>query len=302
MFDVANIEALGRLLAYGAIGLGLAVAILASILLIPRGQTADEISGKVKFMVFGFALVLIGAGLEAFRILEAERRADRVFIASQNLPDEFWQDFMIARQQKLFGTAEPTDEFASGSLMVNETKERSVYLPPDQCRFYFAAAKPPAKINVTVEPKGVEHRLMYDKEYYKTGKICSTTQLNEPAAKLLLTMTDARSQYSVALFVAPSETKRVATGAVIIPGPGGGDVGPQGGGAAEKTSPRRVVCVGEYEPNCAGAHDVFMGCGSGSDSEIGTNLCLPATLQSAKRLHTKGGNRCGYSLIEVTCL
>jgi hypothetical protein len=73
-------------------------------------------------MIFALALVVIGSLLELVKAYQASAAAERVFIASQNLPDEFWNDFLLSRQQKLFGTAEPTDQYADGSLKDGGTK------------------------------------------------------------------------------------------------------------------------------------------------------------------------------------
>ena len=92
---------------------------------------------------------------------------------------------------------------------------------------------------------------------------------------------DASGQFSITAFKAP----------------------PDKSAPTEGVSPRtlRRVCTGEFEANCAGAHDVFYMCGYfGSDDEIAKKLC-PDQPSRAIRLNTKGGNKCGYSLIEVTC-
>lgn len=63
----------------------------------------------------------------------------------------------------------------------------------------------------------------------------------------------------------------------------------------------KTVCTGELEKSCAGAHDIFITCGDyGSDDQIAMQVCH-GTPSKALRTNTKGGNHCGYSLIEVTC-
>jgi hypothetical protein len=63
---------------------------------------------------------------------------------------------------------------------------------------------------------------------------------------------------------------------------------------------KKTVCTGEYEASCAGPHDIFYTCGSfGSDDEIAAKVCQVPS--KALRLNTRGGNHCGYALIEVTC-
>jgi hypothetical protein len=64
---------------------------------------------------------------------------------------------------------------------------------------------------------------------------------------------------------------------------------------------KKVVCTGQFESNCPGAHDVYYACGYfGSDKEIADNLCK-GIKAGVVRLKTIGGNMCGYALIEVTC-
>ena len=64
---------------------------------------------------------------------------------------------------------------------------------------------------------------------------------------------------------------------------------------------KKIVCTGQYEGNCPGAHDIFYTCGYyGSDTEIAAKVCQ-GIKAGALRLKTVGGNKCGYALIEVTC-
>lgn len=63
----------------------------------------------------------------------------------------------------------------------------------------------------------------------------------------------------------------------------------------------KVVCTGEIEGNCPGAHDIFYTCGYfGSDEQIADGVCK-GIKSGALRLKTVGGNHCGYALIQVTC-
>jgi hypothetical protein len=64
---------------------------------------------------------------------------------------------------------------------------------------------------------------------------------------------------------------------------------------------KKIVCTGQYEGNCPGAHDIFYTCGYfGSDEQIAERVCA-GIKSGALRLKTVGGNQCGYALIEVTC-
>jgi hypothetical protein len=63
----------------------------------------------------------------------------------------------------------------------------------------------------------------------------------------------------------------------------------------------KIACTGEYERNCPGSHDLFYECDYfGPDDKIASQVCRGAT-SKAVRLKTVSGNRCGYSLIEITC-
>jgi hypothetical protein len=65
-------------------------------------------------------------------------------------------------------------------------------------------------------------------------------------------------------------------------------------------SSKTVVCTGEHEGNCPGAHQAYYDCDYfGSDQDIADKICHRKA--TAVRLKTVSGNRCGYSLIEVTC-
>jgi hypothetical protein len=64
---------------------------------------------------------------------------------------------------------------------------------------------------------------------------------------------------------------------------------------------KKIVCTGEKEENCPGPHDIFYTCGYfGTDKEIADKVCKGIKL-GVLRLQTVPGNKCGYSLIEVTC-
>jgi hypothetical protein len=63
----------------------------------------------------------------------------------------------------------------------------------------------------------------------------------------------------------------------------------------------KIACTGEYERNCPGSHDLFYECDYfGPDDQIASQVCRGAP-SKAVRLKTVSGNRCGYSLIEITC-
>jgi hypothetical protein len=64
---------------------------------------------------------------------------------------------------------------------------------------------------------------------------------------------------------------------------------------------KKIVCTGEKEENCPGVHELFFLCGYfGTDQQIAESIC-ESDKPGHVRLKTTDGNRCGYSLIEVTC-
>lgn len=286
------LKALGDYLGYGAIGLGLGVAILSAILLLSRKQ--DSLATGSRYMMFGLALVVIGSALEMLKLHQANAASERAFIASQHLPDEFWGDFLLSRQQKLFGTSEPTDEYADGSLKDGEEKIFNILVPQDECRFFFAAVRPPAKIYASVAKGNVTYRSLRDKEYYKTGKICNLKGNDSQNAELKLHLSEG-GQYSISAFKAAPDisVKQPAQQAPPLP--------PSMPSSPPLPKITKRFCTGEYEANCAGPHDAFFSCGNfGSDQEVAAQLCQGAPAK-AVRINTKGGNKCGYTLTEVTC-
>jgi hypothetical protein len=65
---------------------------------------------------------------------------------------------------------------------------------------------------------------------------------------------------------------------------------------------KKIVCTGEHEENCPGTHDIYYYCGFfGSDKDIADGVCK-GIKAGYVRLKTVSGNKCGYSLIEVTCM
>lgn len=280
------LKELGDYLGYGAIGLGLGVAVLSAILLMSKKQ--DSLVTGSRYMMFGLALVVIGAGLELLKEYRSYTTAERNFIASQHLPDELWGDFIFSRKQTLFKTSEQTDEYADGSLKDGEEKTINILLPIEECRFYLAAVRPPAKVFTSITKGNVTFRILRDKDYYKTGKICNTNGNDAQDVELKLKINEG-GQYSISVFKAPPDNlaKKLVQQMPPLPAP----------------LPKIVkhACTGEHEANCAGPHDAFYSCGNfGSDQEIAEQLCQGAPAK-AVRMSTKGGNKCGYTLIEITC-
>ncbi|WP_157083449.1 hypothetical protein [Bradyrhizobium manausense] len=294
------VQTLGGYLSYGAVGLGLAVAVLATILLLSRNVAAGT-----RFMFFALALVVIGSGLELVRTYATYYTAWRAFAASQSLPDEFWSDFLLSRQQKMFGTAEPTDEYTSGSFKDGETRTVKIRVPKGECRFYFAAVRPPAKVAVEIKDSESVARTLRDTGYYLTGKICLPSPKPTREVDLQLQMIGSDGQFSISAFKAPPEEDLAPPATSTSPSSASSTATTSTETPSVTPAPQtkviRRVCTGEFEANCAGPHDAFFACGSfGSDDEIAAQMCKGPPSKGV-RVNTKGGNKCGYSLIEVTC-
>jgi hypothetical protein len=97
------VKTLGSFLSFGAIGLGLALAVLAAVLLLQGAQGAEQgnqaatrLGAISKFMIFGLSLVLIGAGIEVYKIYVTDQELRASAEASAALPDSFWGDFYSA--------------------------------------------------------------------------------------------------------------------------------------------------------------------------------------------------------------
>ena len=161
----------GSFLAYGISGFGLALAILSFRLLQkeqaipqPRLQMLQAI-----YVYMTFSTILVGAGLfsEFFKPRE-------IPVLPPNATKEMWLEVVTATRRRLVGNT-PRIDYASGDLTTGSVKKLPLELPPGECRFYFAMAKPPAEIEVTatsvssitVTPQGKEPHLAF-------GRICAS--------------------------------------------------------------------------------------------------------------------------------
>jgi CBS domain containing-hemolysin-like protein len=81
--------ALGGLLGYGAIGLGLALAIVAAVILNKGELTPARAKATSQFMIFALALVTIGAALEFYKAYAANQAAQQAAFAARLLLGRF---------------------------------------------------------------------------------------------------------------------------------------------------------------------------------------------------------------------
>jgi hypothetical protein len=284
-----------QFLSYGSIGVGLAVAVLAA-----RLFHAQNIIGGTRLMAFGLALVVIGAGLEVTRAWQAYYTNQRLISATENLPDSFFQDFLNYRTGLAVHLAEPTDEYFYDSVGEDGTASIKVRLKQNECKYFFAAAKPPARVQVTVKDTEIDESGVGYHGYYEVGKICNSKALLKDI-EIELRLKDSGGQFQIATYKAPPLVDTEAA----MPRPpttGQGSIPPTAPPAVPpaRVSVRHVVCTGEYEQNCAGPHDIFRTCDPPGDQQIANEICAPRPARTL-RLNTKGGNHCGYSLFEVYC-
>ena len=108
-------------------------------------------------------------------------------------------------------------------------------------QIYFVAAKPPAGVTAKIEGPPVVIRGVKDNEYYQQGKLCIPPDGKSENIKLDLELTEASSQFSLPPSTAPP-TKRASS--------------------CLHAQTKCRVCLGEFEANCAGPHDIFMQCGT----------------------------------------
>ncbi|RWC24232.1 MAG: hypothetical protein E5V25_01230 [Mesorhizobium sp.] len=282
------ISSLGAYLGYGVIGLGLAVAVLAVVVLISGAESA--LTAGTRFMLFALTLVFTGVCIEVVKVLAANAEAERKEVALRILPDEFMKSFLDATKRELFRDAPQTRHDDTFPMRKDESVVQHITLPPGECRFYFVVTRPPGIVAVNVDKKWIHERHV-GKGFYQTGLICAPTDISSTDAPIEAKLTVIDSKVDMLSFIAPPLK--------VQPFSKADPVSP----SEREQDLSKVVCTGEHEPNCAGPHDLFVACGSQSDKEIAGEVCraLGKVNASALRTHTKGGNRCGYAMIQVTC-
>ena len=146
---------LDQLLGYGAIGLSLALAIVAFRLLRSeqklRGSRPSMLAAIYAFM--GVSLLLAAAGV--FAQVKRTQSANRTQSAEPWWRPGAWtaDDFsavLKATRAKIAGGLALV-ESTTGELGMGERKALPIAFASDQCKIYFAMTKPPAEIDVSVE-------------------------------------------------------------------------------------------------------------------------------------------------------
>jgi len=146
---------LDQLLGYGAIGLSLALAIVAFRLLRSeqklRGSRPSMLAAIYAFM--GVSLLLAAAGV--FAQVKRTQSANRTQSAEPWWRPGAWtaDDFsavLKATRAKIAGGLALV-ESTTGEMGMGERKALPIAFASEQCKIYFAMTKPPAEIDVSVE-------------------------------------------------------------------------------------------------------------------------------------------------------
>ena len=72
-------------------------------------------------------------------------------------------------------------------------------------------------------------------------------------------------------------------------------------GKPEKHAVDAILCTGEYEGNCPGPHQLFLGCPGVSDEAKVARFCIGKGGTSTPLKVGISGNGCGYGLYKITC-
>ncbi|UFW82990.1 hypothetical protein BjapCC829_23685 [Bradyrhizobium barranii] len=191
---------LGKLLGYGISGLGLALAILAYMLLSaeqkitkPRRQMITAI-----YVFMSFSLILTGVGLtfELKRLAYEEQAKEG---SSTTLPagasDQLWYDVLKATRQKFVGQA-PSKEYGRGYLNPGESSDLLVTVYGGECRSYIVMTKPPAQIEVAVtSPAGIAHNPLAREAHFAFGRFCAGKTPGPVPVTLKVTMRKGEGPY-----------------------------------------------------------------------------------------------------------
>lgn len=277
--DAETVEAIGKLLAYGAIGLGLALAIVAAAILLSGRPNRERTRAATSFMVFGFLVFAVGTSFEFYKLYTDYSKSQQILEISAQVPDRLWRDFLEAKESELFRDAAETGTEDDDTLPIGEDKTYELIVEGGHCIAYYVAAPPPSEVKVDIS-EDVQHTALTTMEFFKTGRICSVG--DSPSSASVTVKLDglegSRGRLSFATFTLPSDDR-------------------------EPVRIERIagtVCTGEFETGCTGDHDAFVACGASVDDEVRAKMC-PGEFK-LRSVSSVGGNRCGYGLIEVTCI
>jgi hypothetical protein len=274
------VQTLANFLKYGPTGLGFGVAVIAGMVLLAGKPNTARTKSATAIMIFGFAVYSLGIGAEFYKAFLENAKYQQAFAFFSQMPEQLWKDYLKAKTIEVFKEAPPTGDDRDVTVKAGGQKVLPLPLKANQCLGYYAASPPPS--GVQVEVNGEVHTFpLVIRDWFNSGYICSATKSSDSTASVVVTvdgLEGTRSKLTFATFMVPSLGTQQPTPTSKVAG---------------------VVCTGEYERNCTGAHALFVACGQSVDNAIRARFCGRYTL---KPLSSVGGNRCGYGLIEVSCI
>ena len=199
---------MGMLLAYGIIGLGLALAILAYRLLAAEQKIEKPrpaiITSIYVFMTFSIGLTCIGVFFELKKLPSPTPVGPQSLAQLPDNPDDQkWQEVLSATRQALFGTVMPT-VYRTGKLVTGESLDISLSNQPGQCLTYMVMTQPPAHINIAVTvSKSTIDTLLVKEPHFAVGRVCAAKVPSPAPATLKVTMTDGNAPYVANIYSDP---------------------------------------------------------------------------------------------------
>ncbi|WKL39330.1 hypothetical protein Q1M64_00545 (plasmid) [Sinorhizobium meliloti] len=215
------------------------------------------------------------------RLDEATLNFDKYFSATM------WPDLANAISMMFSGTKEPT----GGSIDKHLEKERKYIYPVDvpagKCRYVIVIAQPPSEAVVAMAHSPEPEIQTQDRSFYKWMEICNT---DAQAQRYKLEVALIKSGGLARVFTYKDRDAAVITSAT---------------NKEEQPRITFAVCLGQYSGNCPDKADVFYGCGAVWGNEMAAIECRKRGYPDGKSLFnqriTVGGNKCGYSIADVTC-
>jgi hypothetical protein len=251
---------------------------------------------SIHFLLFAAVIVILGALLEYLRQNETAEQERRVFLQSELLPDEIWDGLISAKEHLIAPYAAPLPGDIKGYLKENDHKDLRISIPKTQCRLYIAVIKPPARLDIVVEPSDADVGFLEERDYLKAGRICAPESAQqESIIHITATALDAGGQYTMAPLNEMTNNKlaELKPDAASVSKPSEPPTPP-------KKPVTHIVCTGEFEGGCSSPHDIWVPCPNLPDAQLGVQVCGNEPVDF-RRTFGRGGNRCGYSTIAVTC-
>ncbi|MDW9670839.1 hypothetical protein GOB27_30395 [Sinorhizobium meliloti] len=283
--DVAFLEKLGGWLGFGTIGLGLGLALLSTILLTLRPNPRLYL---ISTLLSAF-IISFGGGIELYRAIQ-KAKLDEASLSLQNyFGAGAWSDLAEAISLKFSGSKDVTGSAVSKLLKKEDSYIYPLAVPGGECRYIIAIAQPPSDVIVAPTDGNLLEADTDDRSFYKWITICNKGK--EPKAqKYEIKLLNSDGMVRVSTYKDRTIERSSSEPADE----------PEG-----KPPIRLTVCQGEYLGNCPEKPDVFYGCGSPWGDGIASVECrkrgYPDGAGAFFPRVTVGGNKCGYSIADVTC-